>query len=149
MFTALAASLLVAAGIGLWQIPNTQPKHETQFASVARMVEASWATGSELSAGQRISSQFVRLESGIVHLAFDSGVEVTLQGPVVFELTSADLTRLHSGILTCTVPSGAEGPDRSIQTRAGTEPAANGRRCFIERRPSYVDSEAGGIQPVQ
>mgnify|MGYP003649336121 CR=1 FL=1 len=50
-----------------------------------------------------------RLQSGIVQVQFDSGVEVTLEGPASYELQSIDRTKLAYGLLSATVPPGAEG----------------------------------------
>jgi hypothetical protein len=51
----------------------------------------------------------LELNSGVIRLLFDSGVEVTLQGPARYELFTPDRTRLSSGLLTANVPPGAEG----------------------------------------
>lgn len=59
--------------------------------------------------GERLTAQTVDIRTGLVRLLFDDGVEVTLQGPARYELVSLGKTRLHSGVLTATVPPGAEG----------------------------------------
>lgn len=62
-----------------------------------------------LSIGDRLAGQIIELRSGLLRLLFDDGAEVTLQGPARYELVSLGKTRLHSGLLTATVPPGAEG----------------------------------------
>lgn len=122
---ALAASVLVAV-VYWWQFGwDTQRENQVvhnnegvvesdrdasvaALATVFQTVDARWVTRS-LTVGDRVSPGVVQLESGIVHLRFDSGVGVTLEGPAYFEVTSADATRLQSGLLTAIVPPGAEG----------------------------------------
>lgn len=106
---AMAAGLAVAAGLALWWQADTATSPEVSFASVIQTLDVKWAKGYEMAVGERISSGVLRLEMGIIHLEFDSGVEVTLQGPAEFEVKSVEETRLHAGVLTCTVPPGAEG----------------------------------------
>lgn len=79
------------------------------YATVVQLADAQWADGDALAVGDRVSAGAVQLEVGIVHLQFDSGVGVTLEGPAHFEVTSSEVTRLQSGVLTATVPPGAEG----------------------------------------
>ncbi|WP_052336068.1 FecR domain-containing protein [Rhodopirellula sallentina] len=121
----LAASLLVA--VVCWWGFGEDARHENEvvqqndrtmatdrdadaaaFATVVQSVDARWVDGS-FAVGDRVSAEVIQLESGIVHLRFDSGVGVTLEGPAHFEVTSSEVTRLQSGVLTATVPPGAEG----------------------------------------
>lgn len=62
-----------------------------------------------LTVGDRIGSETIVIDSGLLRLLFDDGVEVTLQGPAKYELIALGRTRLHAGLLTATVPPGAEG----------------------------------------
>lgn len=127
MIAALAACLIVA--IAFWSQFGTDAggdandvAHENggaaesvrganfaAFASVIQLADARWVHGKPLAIGDRVSAGVLQLESGIIHLQFDNGVGVTLEGPVEFEVTSVDVTRLRSGLLTATVPPGAEG----------------------------------------
>ena len=79
------------------------------LATVVQLVDARWADSKPLAVGDRISPGVLRMQAGIVHLRFDNGVGVTLEGPSDFEVTSPEVTRLRSGLLTATVPPGAEG----------------------------------------
>lgn len=116
--TTLAACLLVAVGLAVWLSQNDEQQlatdsretsGELSFASIAQLVGAQWDDDNALSIGDRLSAQTIKLRSGFLRLAFDDGVEVTLQGPVEYELLAAGKTKLKSGLLTATVPPGAEG----------------------------------------
>ncbi|MEM7454763.1 MAG: FecR family protein [Planctomycetota bacterium] len=110
---ALAASVLLAFTVWLLfsgnknNIENVADVHD--FVTVTQLVNVARVDGEKVSEGDRISSGLFELVEGIAHLSFDNGVGVTLEGPVQFELTSVDVTRLRSGVLTATVPPGAEG----------------------------------------
>lgn len=102
----IAAIVAVCLGAIGW-FPQFAPQlHPTiQFASVAAVQDA----GGPLKVGDRLGAEFIEIDSGLVRLQFDDGVEVTLQGPARFELNALGKTRLHAGLLTATVPPGAEG----------------------------------------
>ena len=102
----VAASLVVALGVFYWQ---SQPTAQNSFATVAQIVDVQWTDGSLLRRGDRVGSQSIALQSGVVRLQFDDGVEVTLQGPAQFELVAPSESKLTAGLLTATVPPGAEG----------------------------------------
>jgi len=106
MIAALAACLLL--GLFYWR-PSGTNQPTPAFVTVAQLVNTKWADGESLAVGDRISSRTLQLLGGIVHLRFDSGVGVTLEGPAEFEIESFELMRLTSGLLTATVPPGAEG----------------------------------------
>lgn len=123
---ALAACLLVT--VAFWWQFGTDARHENQvahendealgsvrdatqiaFATVIQSVDVQWVVGKPLKVGDRVSAGELQLDAGIVHLRFDSGVGITLEGPADFEVMSAEVTQLRSGLLTATVPTGAEG----------------------------------------
>lgn len=105
----IAASLLIAVGWFLTTNDDVeQVKHVQQvepFSLVAMVQDAD----SDLTVGDRLSAGAIEIKSGLVRLLFDDGVEVTLQGPAHYELIAPGKTRLHAGLLTATVPPGAEG----------------------------------------
>lgn len=103
--TALAVGLLTAI---IWFGVGDSDAEPESFATVAHATEAVWESG-QIDIGNRIGPATMRLISGLVRLEFDSGVEVTLEGPAVFKLIDVAKTELKSGLLTATVPSGAEG----------------------------------------
>ena len=85
------------------------PSMKAGFVTLAHLGDAEFVGDEAFSAGQRWLAEVMELKSGTVRLQFDSGVEITLQGPARYELVSADRTRLVSGLLTAHVPPGAEG----------------------------------------
>lgn len=114
----VAACLLIGVGITLWNSDQGNEQLATgtganstdsHFASVTHMLDAEWEIDSGLSVGDRLAKQSIHLRSGFVSLVFDDGVEVTLQGPARYELSGPGNTKLTAGLLTATVPPGAEG----------------------------------------
>lgn len=102
---ALAASLLLAVG---WFAANDSDVTPNSFATIAQATQAVWESD-PMRIDDRIGTITMRLKSGLVRIEFDSGVEVSLEGPAVFKLVDVGKTELTSGILTATVPPGAEG----------------------------------------
>lgn len=92
--------------------PVSAPKSipiDEGFVTIAHVVDVDFGEGSELTAGQRLGRHTIFMNSGVLRLQFDSGVEVTVQGPAKYELQGPALTKLSSGLLTANVPPGAEG----------------------------------------
>lgn len=106
----LAACLLVALFL-LQKSERGEAASET-FVSVASLYQ----TDSLLQNGDRLGSRTIEIPRGFIHLQFDDGVEVTLQGPARYDLVGPGKTRLHAGLLTATVPPGAEGFQVSTPT---------------------------------
>ena len=102
---ALAACILIAI---TWFGEDHSGAGTHSFATVAQATEAVWESG-PIDRGNRVGVTTMRLKSGLVRLEFDSGVEVTLEGPAVYKLFDIANTKLMSGLLTATVPPGAEG----------------------------------------
>lgn len=111
VWSAAILGIGLAASV-LFMILRTGPEEafapETTFASLVHVSDASW-DGDGPPLGTRLGNESLRLTSGIAQVVFDSGVEVTLQGPAIYHLVGAAKTRLVSGLLTATVPEGAEG----------------------------------------
>ncbi len=97
-----ATAAAVVLFFGIWQFSNSNQNTDT-FVRIVRV------EGTSLKAGERRGAGAVQLDSGMLRILFDSGVEVTLQGPADFELIKGDLMLLSSGLLTANVPPGAEG----------------------------------------
>lgn len=109
----LAASLLVILAMILSEGPNEkpiafQPPKQNAFATITQTVDVVWGQRT-FDNNDRIAADTLELSQGIVRLELDSGVRVTLQGPAQFALLTLDHTKLTSGVLTATVPPGAEG----------------------------------------
>ena len=105
MVATLAACLLIAV---TWLRSNDSNTEQKTFATVAQGTDAVWEAGAVVI-GDRVGSTSLRLRSGLIRIEFDSGVEVTLEGPAEFGIVDVTQTRLISGVLTATVPPGAEG----------------------------------------
>jgi hypothetical protein len=100
---AIATGLLIT--FALYQGGEAGIEKMKSFSSVAMIQD----TGGNLKEGDRLGAETLEIKSGIVHLLFDDGVEVTLQGPAEYKLIAPGRTQLVSGLLTATVPPGAEG----------------------------------------
>ena len=102
---ALSACLLIAVK---WFGANSPDDRPGTFATVAQATEVVWDSD-QFVVGNRVGPATMQLKSGLVRLEFDSGVEVTLEGPCIFKLGDITNTELKRGLLTATVPPGAEG----------------------------------------
>ncbi len=115
----LAAAACVALAFWLGGSEQRDAAKESAIAelessddSVARLSgarECRWAgpalqPGAELRRGQRIE-----LQSGFAEITFDSGAQVTLEGPASLDLSSAWDAVLHHGTLKASVPHEAIG----------------------------------------
>jgi hypothetical protein len=109
--TASVAACLVVALI-LFQKSEHDRRVIEPFLSVAAIDQ----TDSVLQKGERLANRTIEIQRGLIRLQFDDGVEVTLQGPARYELIGPGKTRLHAGLLTATVPPGAEGFQVSTST---------------------------------
>lgn len=100
---ALAACLMIA--VVWYQRIEPEIQKMEAFSSVAMLQD----TAGKLKVGDRLGADTLEIKTGIVRLLFDDGVEVTLQGPAHYKLIAPGRTQLLSGLLTATVPPGAEG----------------------------------------
>jgi len=102
----IAAAVLL--GFAIWQfVPH---RTESPLATLIETNGARWENsslptvpGSPLKAGR------LRLESGVARLVFQSGAEVSLEGPAELELQGPNTCFLHTGALTAHVPEQARG----------------------------------------
>jgi hypothetical protein len=102
----LAAAITVGFAVW-WFAPSPQPR---PLATLVETNGARWensalptAPGSPLRAGR------LRLAEGVARLTFQSGAEVSLEGPAELELTGPNACFLHAGALTAHVPEHARG----------------------------------------
>ncbi|MEM1294565.1 MAG: FecR family protein [Verrucomicrobiota bacterium] len=95
-----AAAAAIVLALGIWQVSQSS---SPDFVTIVRVEET------DLEVGQRRGAGLIQLDTGMLRMLFDSGVEVTLQGPAQFELVKEDLMLLSTGLLTANVPPGAEG----------------------------------------
>ncbi|MDX1565933.1 MAG: LamG-like jellyroll fold domain-containing protein, partial [Phycisphaeraceae bacterium] len=104
---AAAAVLLGAVTLGLFQLVRT-PAPVPVLATVQNLVSAEWS-GQPLNLGQTLSRGRLHLKSGFVHVRFNSGASVILEGPAEFELIDTNHGILHRGQLVADVPDEAVG----------------------------------------
>ena len=104
----LRLAAAIAVGFAVWWFaPSPQPQ---PLATLVETNGARWensalptAPGSPLRAGR------LRLAEGVARLTFQSGAEVSLEGPAELELTGPNACFLHTGALTAHVPDRAKG----------------------------------------
>jgi hypothetical protein len=104
----LQIAAAVALGVTIWLFvprPAEKPLATLVETNGARWDNSSLPTtpGSHLKAGR------LRLESGVARLVFQSGAEVSLEGPAELELKGPNACFLYSGALTAHVPEQARG----------------------------------------
>ncbi len=80
----LAACLLVT--LFLFQKSERREAAIETFVSVVSLYQ----TDSLLQNGDRLGSRTIEIQRGFIHLQFDDGVEVTLQGPARYELVDPE-----------------------------------------------------------
>ena len=91
------------------ELTAAAPENEETVARISGAKDARWsgaalATGEELHSGQRIE-----LAGGFTEITFDSGAQITLEGPAVLDVNSAWDAALHRGIMKASVPPEAVG----------------------------------------
>jgi hypothetical protein len=104
----LQIAAAIALGFAIWWFiprPTEKPLATLVETNGARWDNSSLPTapGSPLKAGR------LRLESGVARLVFQSGAEVSLEGPAELELQGPNACFLHTGALTAHVPEQARG----------------------------------------
>jgi anti-sigma factor RsiW len=107
----LAALATVASLIFFLLRPDSGTDGDQPGDAIATLTydsHAKWAD-QDRAAGDAIGTGVLQLDVGLVRLDFSNGATVTLQGPAEFEVISEDRTRLHSGILTASIPESAVG----------------------------------------
>ncbi len=118
---AVAATLLMAATLA-WQLPlggnpsagtadnMLDQAPEITHAVITALDEANGRFGHvALSQGLRLAEGTLELDSGVVEITFDSGAEVTLEGPARLQLESDHKARLAAGRASAHVPEPARG----------------------------------------
>ncbi len=109
----LAASFLLVVSVfglifGTLRLLN--PPKPTFFAQLVMSGEViRWGEGSAPTIGTRLGTGRLHLEEGLARVAFDSGAEITLEGPAELDLKDAMLARLERGRLSAHVSPLAKG----------------------------------------
>ena len=86
------------------------------IARVTRIVGADWHDRTTVTADAR-SNRCVMLSEGLVELTYASGAKVTLVGPVLFSVDSANGGQLYRGKATVSTPKAADHPLFSLRCR--------------------------------
>ncbi len=112
-------AMIAASVIGLMMLlwPSTSEQTTTTeegdasptFCRLTRSAGARWKADKEVKTGDRLGSQHVELEAGIVEMTFDNGVKAVLAGPADLELIDDMHTWLHRGRVVFHVPPSAIG----------------------------------------
>jgi hypothetical protein len=110
---AAAAIVLMVAGIAAVMVTQSSRDLRTGFdaAPIAALIDAQDAVwdgpAAGLKPGSRIAPSVLHLKSGLASIEFDSGAQVTLEGPAVFALNSPMRGMIRAGSLTAHVPTRA------------------------------------------
>lgn len=105
LLSALAAGLLVAAGLQLW----TAASAEKTIAVLASGENAAWESSLPTTPGSELTAGSLRLISGIATIRFDSGAQVTLEAPSHLVLDNPMRGQLLAGSAVIDVPDSAVG----------------------------------------
>lgn len=118
---AIAATILLASSLAWWWQPSQVTPEvivnnpiiaddEITHAVITSLDDAHGRFGSApLVQGMRLSSQELELDSGIVEITFDTGAEITLEGPARLQVASESQARLTTGRASAMVPQPARG----------------------------------------
>lgn len=114
---ALAATIALAATLALWPHRNlppttglTDPEPEFTHAVVSQLDDATGRFGTApLTQGQRLSGGTLELDHGLAEITFDTGAEMTLEGPARLDLESDHKARLAAGRASARIPEQARG----------------------------------------
>lgn len=102
----LTASLALVVG-GLWALDVFAP---TTLATLTDSHSCKWEAGTlPTLPGSRLGAGRLRLAEGMARIVFDSGAEITLEGPAELETVRRDRCVLHQGRLIAKVPPQALG----------------------------------------
>ena len=118
---AIAATILLGATFAWHLMPDpaagsgagtNPPDADEPFthAVITSLDDASGHFGKvALTQGMRLAEGSLQLDSGLMEITFDSGAEVTLEGPARLQLESDHKTRLDAGRASAMVPEQARG----------------------------------------
>lgn len=104
----LQVAAALAVGFAIWWY--TPRPTERPLATLVETNGARWENSSLPTApGSPMRTGRLRLADGVARMVFQSGAEVSLEGPAELELTGPNACFLHSGALTAHVPEAARG----------------------------------------
>lgn len=107
-----AAAAAVLA-LGAFWVSGQLSSHLSQQAELGKVVkaspDASWVSDLVPSASGGITPGRYELEQGIVSLKFDSGNEITVEGPALFDVAADATTFVHRGVALARAADNSEG----------------------------------------
>jgi hypothetical protein len=104
----LRLAAAIAVGFAVWWFAPRAA--ERPLATLVETNGARWENSSlPTTPGSALRAGRLRLADGVARIVFQSGAEVSLEGPAELELTSANACYLHTGALTAHVPERARG----------------------------------------
>ena len=107
---AVAASMLIALGLVVWQSPPTRSKRApAPLAVITQSIGGFDAAGRPLRPGHQVHSGRLMLERGVVRLDFASGAQVAVEGPADLQILDEMHIALDRGVVTATIPGSAIG----------------------------------------
>lgn len=107
---AVAASILVASGLVVWQSLSTSSKRAPAVpAVIAQSIGGYDAAGKPLRPGDQVLSGRLTVDRGVVRLDFASGAQVAVEGPADLQILDEMHIRLERGVVTAMVPESAVG----------------------------------------
>ena len=113
---AFGAAMILLFGVLAWHFfrPATQQNQavviEISGCKVADALNARWSgNAAKLKTGDRLPAGPLRLETGVVELAFSSGARAAIEGPAEFTLINRNSLALKRGKLSAEVPKPAIG----------------------------------------
>lgn len=104
----LLLGIAVLAGVFLLRRPSDDDvaASRNRFAEIVKTTNCSWGDSTtSTQPGTRIGCGRLHLKQGIASIRFDCKVDVTLEGPCVFEVRGEKSTLLHSGRMIVSVES--------------------------------------------
>lgn len=148
VFVVIAAGWLLLSG---HQGPTPMVMAIRPFSCrVADAIDPHWARGSaQFKAGDILPGTPLRLESGVVELAFSSGARAAVQGPVEFKVADWNSLELRQGRLSAEVPKQAIGftvrtPNATVVdlgTRFGIDAQAQGSEVNVFEGKVHVTQQ--------
>ena len=121
VLTVMAAALVVAVSLAWQRAPEpaapplaaaetSDADAEITHAVISSLDEAAGRFGQvALSQGMRLGAGMLELDHGLAEITFDSGAELTLEGPARLQLDSDNMANLAAGRASAHVPEPARG----------------------------------------
>ncbi len=158
---ATAAAIVIAVVLHGTNDLDAEADAEEFAAQITGLQDCTWTDSKPgLELGDQLPhGQHLELKSGIAEITFDSGAQITLEGPVALDLNSAWEATLHEGKLRAEVPAEAVGfaiqsatvDVVDLGTEFGMTVDANGATdvCVLTGSVEATSREAGRAEPAK